>query len=88
MAAPSRVDHGGPRPAGAGTDLLGYCSQLRLRTTCELDQRTGSSEVARDGAPDRAAGTIDHGDLVLEQHVSSGTVEQARRACGLEQRSS
>jgi hypothetical protein len=73
-----RVDHGGPRPAAAGTDLPGHRSQLRLRTTCELDQRTGSSEVARDGATDRAAGTIDHGDLVLEQHVSSGSQSSRR----------
>jgi hypothetical protein len=65
------VDHGGPRPAAAGTDLLGNCSQLRLGTARELDQGTGGSEVARDGAADRAAGAVDHGDLVLEQHVSS-----------------
>ena len=52
-----------------GADLVGDLFQPRKGPTRQVDRRTLASEGVRDGPTDDPATPVDHGVLVLEQHV-------------------
>jgi hypothetical protein len=65
-----RVDLGGLGGAARRRNLLGYSIERGERTPGEKDVRSLACEGPGDGAADRAAASVDHGVLVLQQHLS------------------
>jgi len=71
-------DRGLCRPAG-GANVAGDALELDLGAPGEKHSRALSSEGPGDRGADRPAASIDHGVLVLEQHVNSSLRVKAER---------